>query len=202
MNRSLLLAVLLFGACAISASGQTLRSAIADLGAYCATSQHSKVEYIREWGFPQQALVETKFTRAVEMVSNNWFEIVADWNYYATNDESRLLLGKTISFAGTNAFVNTWSNLVDKYEEQGDPSILQFVDEIHAPASGPLAQYVYLNCDIPVISNCLVRSRALYPATNATMRAYYDEILSGFRRDEIMAIREMGQTTNPSTSDE
>lgn len=167
--------------------------AMEELRTYCATSVFSHVEYVRDWGFSPRSYQTPPFSNAVCVVSNHWREIGADWNSFATNDEVRLLLRNIVSYAGTNALVGTWSALVDLYTQKPDQRILGFIDDIHAPATGPLEDYVFLNFDIPAISNCLLRSKALYSPTNTEMHAYYDSILSGEYRKTIEDQRALEQ---------
>ena len=162
-----------------------VRPAIDDLRTYCATSNCGDLLYVKSWGSSPAANSASTFVHAVASVSNHWQGAFDDWGRYATNSEIRLLMENVVSFAGTNAFIGLWGKLLDMYEQQPDPVLLKFIDEIHAPSTGPLEDYVFLNFDLPAISNCLLRTKALHSPTNTEMRAYYDSVLSGEYRETI-----------------
>jgi hypothetical protein len=185
MNKSSILIVAGMLGFVLSATGQTVSGAIDDLQSYCATSRYSQIAYIKDWGFSPRSYSAAPFQNAVAAVSNHWQGAFSDWGYYATNSERRLLLANVVSFAGTNAFIGLWGKLLDMYEQQSDSVLLRFIDEIHAPATGPLEDYVFLNFDLPAISNCLLRTRAFHSPTNTEMRTYYDSVLSGEYRETI-----------------
>ncbi len=164
---------------------QIVHEAIDELRAYCATSYYGDIEYVKEWGFSPKSYLAAPFTNAVASVSNHWQDAIIDWGYYATNSERRLILANIVSFAGTNAFIGIWSNLVTFCENTHDSVVLKFIDDIHAPATGPLEDYVFLHFDIPAISNCLLRTKALYSPTNIEMQVYFNEIFSGYRKELV-----------------
>ena len=185
MNKGAFLAIAGLLGFTLSASGQTVCGAIDELQSYCATSRYSRIDYIKDWGFSPRSYSAVPFINAVAAVSNHWQGALDDWGYYATNSERRLLLANVVSFAGTNALIGLWGNLLTMCEQQSNPVLLQFIDEFHAPSTGPLEDYVFLNYDIPAISNCLLRAKALHSPTNTEMRTYYNAILSGDYRETI-----------------
>ena len=163
----------------LNAGTNLLHQVLDDLNGHCSTSQYCSIGQIDSWGFSTHIYGASAFTNAVAMVSNHWAEALADWNYFNTNTESRILFENIVSFAGTNALIGIWSALLDACENEPNFGMRQFIEYVHAPANGPLKNYVFLNYDMPAISNCLLRSKELYGSTNTEMRAYYDSVLTG-----------------------
>ena len=182
MNRKLAMSIVGILALAQLSVGQTVRLAIDSLRIYCATSHYSQIEFVKDWGFAPQSYSAAPFTNAVHAVSNHWQEAMADWDYYATNAERRLLFRQIAGFAGTNAFIGIWNALLDISEVDMERCPKEFIRNLRVAASTPLENYVFLHYQLPSISNCLVRSQTLYSTTNTVMREYFNDIFSGLRK--------------------
>ena len=165
-----------------------VRPAIEDLRAYCATSNCGDLLFVKSWGFSPAAYGASPFVHAVASVSNHWQEAMADWDYYATNAEHRLLLQNLIGFAGTNTLLGVWDALMDVHEANTNRCSLQRITEFYDAPSSPLEYYVFEHFDIPAVSNRLVRNRGLC-VSNVEMRVYFDGILSGEAKAELQMIR-------------
>ena len=186
MNKKVLtVSAIAFSICFLAAKAQTVHEAIDELRTYCATSSYGDIEYVKEWGFSPKSYMSAPFINAVEAISNHWQEALADWGFFATNEEHRLLFRHLVGFAGTNAFIGVWNRLIDLHEADARQCAAKYIREVRTAASTPLEDYVFLNYQIPAISNSLIRSRALYSATNADMQVYFDEIFTGYRKEEI-----------------
>ena len=168
-------------------------AAFEELRAYCGTTPYGDMDYIREWGFSRRIYAAVPFTNAVAAVSNHWQEAMADWDYFATNAEQRLLFRNIVGFSGTNAFFGVWDALMDIHTNAPAKCPLAYIDDFSVPPATPLEEYVFLNYSLPAVSNRLARFRAFYPSTDQEMQEYFDEIMSGFRKAEIEAVRAMEQ---------
>ena len=173
---------------------QVVHEAIEDLRAYCVTSYYGDIDYVKNWGFSQQAYMAAPFTNAVATISNHWQEALADFDFFATNAERRLLFRHVVGFSGTNAFIGVWNGLIDLHALDERKFDKEYIRKVRVAAATPLEDYVFLNYQIPAISNCLLRSRALYSVTNSDMQAYFDEIFSGYRKE---LVEERNELDNP-----
>ena len=113
-------------------------------------------------------------------VSNHCAEIAADWRTYETNEMVRFT---TLSAVGYSGFCN-YTNFVDIVATRrlSDPSLCSWdtVQFLISPYGTPGEAYLGLNCDLPVVSNIVLKIRQIAVMENNTNAVNgCDSFLSG-----------------------
>lgn len=191
-NRIAILFCMMMAGCCF-ASGMAVRNAISNLVSFCAESDMDDARSINEWGFSFAVRRTSTFTNACAVVLNNWQYAMDDWAYYATNSEARLFFKNLCGFAGTNTLIGVWNRMLDISSANTNACTPMTVMELHDAPATPLEDFVMLHYDNPTISNCLMRTRLLFPA-GSDERSYYDMVLSGEQKREWELERSVRQS--------
>ena len=96
----------------------------------------------------------------------------------------RVIIPNIVGYAGTNALIGVWGDLLDIYEADTNRCSLSFMHLLYSAGTTPCYHYVFMNTDIPAISNLFVRMHGLYPPEDAEMARYFSSIFSGERKIE------------------
>ena len=167
-----------------AAENMEVRGALETLEAYCATSKYSRLSSVEEFGFSTHSLDSSPLTGAIAAVSNHWSDIIADWDFYLTNGTARMLLENVVCHAGTNAYLNIWSGLLEICTTNSDKCPPAVIERFAFPSAHPLYQYAQLNYQIPAVSNCLYRTSLLLTNDVQDIQLF-NRILSGQEKEEI-----------------
>ena len=168
----------------VEASDPT-QTAIDGLVDFCASNHLTPPLLVEMHAFSPATCAAAPFTNAISAVSTNWQSIIANWDYYGTNSEMVILIPHLAGFAGTNAWIGIWSSLMDIYEADASKCPIGFIAEIHSPAGSPLEYFAHKNYTLPVISNLLRRTQALYSSDDLQKVEYFHSIFSGEYRQEL-----------------
>lgn len=163
---------------------QEVRDAISMLETYCSTSCWGDVSTIREWGIPESEYSHGPFASASAAISNNWCEILSDWDYYATNETARMLIQRAMCHSGTNAFIGIWCGLLDINAEDENKCPPETIFKFAFPSSPPLYQYQTFNYNVPIISNCLYRTSLLF-TNDANYSSLFSNVISGLSKEIV-----------------
>ena len=193
MRKELAFGVVVLGfASQCCGSAQELRESISGLEAYCSTSQFSTIGSVEEWGFSSRDYNAMPFVAAVAAVSNHWQDAIADWGYYSTNGNARLLFRLLTGFAGTNALVGVLDGMLDIAETNQMKCPPTWFHKQIIPNSAPLERFVERNYSIPVVSNCMWRASLVY-SNDLQLCGFLQKILSGFRKETLEDIDSVEQ---------
>ena len=80
--KQLIIVTLTIGGLYAKGSVQDVRNAFENIDTFCKTSRYSRLPGIEEYGISDQDLASKHVLDAVSAVSNNWQEVLADWDYY------------------------------------------------------------------------------------------------------------------------
>ena len=165
-------------------ASQDVRDAISMLETYCSTSIWGDASTIMEWGVPESEYSDGPFLSASEAISNNWCEMLSDWDFYATNETARMLLERVMCHSGTNAYIGIWCGLLDINAANENKCPPETIFKFAFPSSSPLYQYPILNYDVPIISNCLYRTSLLF-TNDANYSCLFSNVISGLSKEIV-----------------
>ena len=134
-----------------------------------------------------------KFLALTACVSNHCAEVAADWRTYETNEVVRFT---TLSAVGYSGFCN-YTNFVDIVATRrlSDPSLCSWdtVQFLISPYGTPGEAYLGLNCDLPVVSNIVLKIRQIAVMENNTNAVNgCDSFLSGEWKRQYLEMKAAG----------
>lgn len=114
------------------------------------------------------------FSPIVEIMSNNWQEVLMDIDDYATNVIDRVLLENTASFLGEDAYLGYLSMLADKVISDEIP--LEELERLQVNSwhNHAVSSALYRRYQEPAVSNLVIKLQQAGVSTNKCQR-----ILSG-----------------------
>lgn len=160
------------------------RATLDEIGYLCSTSQYCNLSQVAEWGFPAGIFETEPFCSTISAISNDWPSLVADWDYYWTNETMRIIIPNIVGFAGTNALLGVWSGLIDICQADTNRCNATFIREVYEAATTPLYRYAFINSDNPAISNLFVRTMDLLPANDQSYVDYFHDVFDSDAREE------------------
>ena len=161
------------------------RMAIDELANYCASNHWSAHLLVEMHAFSPATRNDAPFMDAVSVVSNSWQLLIADWGYYGTNSEMAIMIPHLAGFAGTNAWIGIWTSILDIHDANASICPVRFISEVQKPAGTPLEHFAHKNYSLPVISNLLLRTWAVYPKDDLSQSNYFSSIFSGEYKQEL-----------------
>ena len=160
------------------------RATLDELSYFCTTSQYCNLSQIAEWGFPSGICGTEPFCNTIAAMSNDWSSLVADWDYYWTNETMRLIIPNIVGFAGTNALLGVWDGLIDICQVDTNRCSAAFIREVYEAATTPLYRYAFINSDKPGVSNLFIRTMNLFPTNDNQIADYFQSVFDSDSREE------------------
>lgn len=102
-----------------------------------------------------------RFKELVNVVSNNYEAIVADWRTYETNEMVRFTTLSAIGFSGYNIYTNCIDRLLTFYETSSGTNGWDSIELLLGPYGTPMEAKLPLNYENPIVNNLYKRVRAI-----------------------------------------
>jgi hypothetical protein len=140
------------------------------------------------WGSMQQPFLEL-----VPVVSNNYAQIVEDWDAYATNGVVSFTIITAVGYSGSNVYTNFLDFMLTRYEQTHNTNDWGHVRHLRRMINTPVERYLTLNYDNVGVSNLILRiqSGAVQIGDHAT-KAVCNRLLSGEIRESYLLMKAAG----------
>ena len=140
------------------------------------------------WGSLKQPFLEL-----VPVVSNNYVQIVEDWDAYQTNRVVSFTVISAIGFSGFNVYTNFLETMLSRYERTQTSNDWKVVRHLLLPINTPLENGLLLNNDNVAVSNMLLRIKTFAIQRNeAKIKRLCERFISSEARKRYLDMIEMG----------
>ena len=140
------------------------------------------------WGSLKQPFLEL-----VPVVSNNYVQIVEDWDAYQTNRVVSFTVISAIGFSGFNVYTNFLETMLSRYEQTQTSNDWKVVRHLLLPINTPLENGLLLNNDNVAVSNMLLRIKTFAIQRNeAKIKRLCERFISSEARKRYLDMIEMG----------
>ena len=116
----------------------------------------------------------------VEVVSNNYAAVAADWYSYETNEMVRFTTLSAVGYLGFNSYTNFVTQLLDYNDSTRTTNLWNSIRFISDPYGTPMEFQLALNYESAIASNQILRIKSCATLNGATNTINWaNKVLSG-----------------------
>ena len=121
-----------------------------------------------------------RFMELVEVVSNNYAAVAADWYSYETNEMVRFTTLSAVGYLGFNSYTNFVTQLLDYNDSTRTTNLWNSIRFISDPYGTPMEFQLALNYESAIASNQILRIKSCATLNGATNTINWaNKVLSG-----------------------